>query len=342
MPATFCVPLRRSRSWPPPSMQRRELDALAHDEHADALRPAELVGADRDEVGAARTPRRRRATRTPAPRRCAAPRRGACSAHELGDLGERLDRADLVVDEHHRHDRRRASSSAAASASRSIDAVGVDAPRRGRPACSTGSSTAWCSMAEHTATPPRAAGTPSTARLSASVPPPVNTTSPGRRRAASATTSRASSSALRGVARGTVRARRVAEVLGEERQHRLDRLGPHRRASPRGRGRSAAGTLKGYGAASSTRRRETSVIGRRAAASDLRGPARAPARAGGGNGDCDGAGSATPSTGCAAGTPRRRTTRKSSSGMPGGGSWCTRRPIGRANLTRDHRSGRRA
>ena len=30
---------------------------------------------------------------------------GACGPHDLGDLGERLDGADLVVDERHRHER---------------------------------------------------------------------------------------------------------------------------------------------------------------------------------------------------------------------------------------------
>jgi hypothetical protein len=65
------------------------------------------------------------------------------------------------------------------------------------PACSTGCSTAWCSIAEHTATPPRAACTPVTARLSASVPSPVNTTSLESTPSSDAAISRDSSRALR-------------------------------------------------------------------------------------------------------------------------------------------------
>ena len=51
MPATFWVPLRRSRSWPPPIWRAASGHAGADDEGADALGAAELVGADRDQVG---------------------------------------------------------------------------------------------------------------------------------------------------------------------------------------------------------------------------------------------------------------------------------------------------
>ena len=119
------------------------------------------------------------------------------------------------------------SSSAAARASRSMAPALSTATTR-PPRCSTGWSTAWCSTAEHTATPPRAAGTPSTARLSASVPPPVNTTSLGSTPSSGHQLARLVDR-LAGIARSTVRSRRVAEALGEERQHRLDRLGSHRR-----------------------------------------------------------------------------------------------------------------
>jgi hypothetical protein len=52
-------------------------------------------------------------------------------------------------------------------------------------------------MALHSTGPGRAACTPRTARLSASVPPPVNTTSPGRHPTVAATASRASSTTWR-------------------------------------------------------------------------------------------------------------------------------------------------
>ena len=65
------------------------------------------------------------------------------------------------------------------------------------PVASTVSSTAWCSTALQAATPPAAASTPRTARLSASVPPLVNTTSPGSAPTSAATVSRASSSRRR-------------------------------------------------------------------------------------------------------------------------------------------------
>ena len=65
--------------------------------------------------------------------------------------------------------------------------------------------------------------------LSLSVPQPVNTTSPGRQPTTAATESRASS-----IARRAWRAKRcdpdgLAYECGEERHHRLDRLGPHGR-----------------------------------------------------------------------------------------------------------------
>jgi len=84
----------------------------------------------------------------------------------------------------------------AARASRSIRppvSVGTTTP----PASRTGASTAGCSTAEQTGRPPVARTTPSTARLSASVPPLVNTTSPAVAPTRAATQSRASSTARR-------------------------------------------------------------------------------------------------------------------------------------------------
>ena len=105
MPATLCVPLRRSRSWPPPRMSGSSSTSPAHDEGADALGAAELVGADADAVGDGGARRRRRARRTPAPRRCAGRRAGARSRTSVGHRGEGLHGADLVVGQHDRHDR---------------------------------------------------------------------------------------------------------------------------------------------------------------------------------------------------------------------------------------------
>ena len=47
MAATFSVPARRRRSCPPPRIERLEVDAVADDERADALGPAELVRGQR-------------------------------------------------------------------------------------------------------------------------------------------------------------------------------------------------------------------------------------------------------------------------------------------------------
>ena len=116
------------------------------------------------------------------------------------------------------------STSAPASTTPRASTATVTPPRR-----STGWRTAWCSIAAHTTGPGAAAWRPRTARLSASVPLPVNTTSPGRQPSTSASDSRASSIARPRVARQHVRSGRVAEPVAQERQHRLDRLGPHRR-----------------------------------------------------------------------------------------------------------------
>ena len=66
MPATFCVPLRRPRSCPPPDQKRLERRAGFQIEHADALGPPTLCA----ENDAASTPRRRpkrRSCRAPGP-----------------------------------------------------------------------------------------------------------------------------------------------------------------------------------------------------------------------------------------------------------------------------------
>ena len=86
------------------------------------------------------------------------------------------------------------SSSTAASSSRSTRPQS-STPTTRPPSATVGSSTAWCSTAEHTGTPGRGGSPPLMACVSASVPPEVNTTSDGRRPIAAATRSRASSTA---------------------------------------------------------------------------------------------------------------------------------------------------
>ena len=163
------VPLRRSRSCPPPRRIGWTGRALAHDEGAGALRAAELVGADADEVG------RRGGDGEVEPRRAL---HGVGVQHRVGrrlaDRGERLDRADLVVDEHHRDEggvgRHGGHVEHAVGPDRDSDRRALGRHR----ACEHGV------VLDAGAAPAGHRREPSTARLSASVPPLVNTTSPGR------------------------------------------------------------------------------------------------------------------------------------------------------------------
>ena len=91
--------------------------------------------------------------------------------------------------------------------------------------------TAWCSTAEVTIRWPRALpaqAAPLSARLFASVPPEVKTISRASAFRRAATRSWASSSAARAGAPEAVRRARVAERLGQERQHRVEDLAPER------------------------------------------------------------------------------------------------------------------
>ena len=228
MPATLCVPLRRSRSCPPPTISASIGRALAHREHADALRAAELVGAQRQEVDV----RPHVAQVEPAGRLHGVgveqrARRPLCTSEATG--AEVGDRADLVVDGHHADDRRRRRPSAAARASRLHPADGVDGARPSPSRRSTACSTAWCSAAGHTARPPRRRTAPAIAALSASVPHPVNTTSPGPAADHVGDAVAGLVDGPAGVAGEAVRPARVGEALGEERQHRVDRRRAHRR-----------------------------------------------------------------------------------------------------------------
>ena len=174
MPATFCVPLRRSRSCPPPISSGSNADAVASDQHADALRPAELVRGQRQQVDVRRDGRAGRASTPPAPRRCARTALGCAR----GGPRRRPRRRSVIV-----------PTSLLTAMTDTTDDVGVErvgqlrrdrsrpaasTPTTRPPACSTACSTAWCSAAEHSALPPRRPTTPRIAVLSASVPPPVN------------------------------------------------------------------------------------------------------------------------------------------------------------------------
>ena len=129
MPATLCVPLRRSRSCPPPTSSGSNAEPAAGHQHTDTLRATELVRRQRHQVDV----RRDRAQVEPARRlnRVGVQHRVAARARDdRGDLGEVGDRADLVVDRHHA-DHRDGSSSSAVCERVEIDSTsGVDADDR--------------------------------------------------------------------------------------------------------------------------------------------------------------------------------------------------------------------
>ena len=117
----------------------------------------------------------RRATGTPAPRRCGAGHVVRARARPA-DRRERLHDAALVVGEHHRHERH-VVVERIGERIEVDDARGVDRRPRGHPdarrdAARRGARSRCTRRC-------RAAAAPKTARLSASVPPPVKTTSPG-------------------------------------------------------------------------------------------------------------------------------------------------------------------
>ena len=194
MPATFWVPLRRSRSWPPPIWRAASGTPRTDDEGTDALGAAELVGADRDQVG----PGGGLGHVDPGQGLDGVgvdDGVGGVATDDLGHLGDGLDGADLVVDQHDRHE------GDVVGASRSVgQGVEVDhAPRR-RPATTRPPQAGGRvphggvlhGRAHHGAAPGRR-GPRARPGCRPRCPPPVNTTSPGRRPAPSASTSRASS-----------------------------------------------------------------------------------------------------------------------------------------------------
>ena len=99
-PARPACPERTSRSCPPPCSSGVQLDVPAEQQRADAVGAAELVPGQGQRRDPGRGEVAPAAARPPAPRRCAAGRSYSCG--DLGQLADRVDRADLVVRPHHR------------------------------------------------------------------------------------------------------------------------------------------------------------------------------------------------------------------------------------------------
>ena len=164
-----------------------DVRAVAHVQGADALGPLELVA--RRATPGRRRGRRRRGRRTAPPATASTWRSTPLWASDaLGDVGERLDRADLVVGEHER-DQDRAVVDRRVELVRIDPAVAVDRQLDDLEAelleVAQRVATAWCSTAEVTIRWPRALpaqATPLSARLIASVPPQVKTISRSRER----------------------------------------------------------------------------------------------------------------------------------------------------------------
>ena len=96
------VPLRMSRSWPPPCSSGVTRQLAAHDERTDAVGAAELVPGEGERVDAARGEvDRHRADRLDG----VGVHRDAVLGGDRDDLVDRLQRADLVVGPHHRDQR---------------------------------------------------------------------------------------------------------------------------------------------------------------------------------------------------------------------------------------------
>ena len=100
-----------------PVLLGEDVRPVAHVQHADALRAFELVRGDRDEVRPERTNVDLDVGR--GLDRVDVEQDAAMAAHLLGDLGDRLDGADLVVGEHDRDEDR-------AVVDRRVELVGID------------------------------------------------------------------------------------------------------------------------------------------------------------------------------------------------------------------------
>ena len=101
MPATFSVPARRRRSWPPPLIRGSTDGTLTEHQSADALWPPDLVRRKRHHVGA----KRGEYQRQPASHlNRIAMQKTAGGMNDFGCLGDRLDRAGLVIGRHQRNE----------------------------------------------------------------------------------------------------------------------------------------------------------------------------------------------------------------------------------------------
>ena len=234
------VPLRMSRSWPPPCSSGVTLDLAAR---RSARRRRTGRRACAPVRVSASTPLAAKSTGTAPTAWTASVCTGMpCSARDRDDLVDRLERADLVVGPHHgdQRDRRRGRARPPRAARRRR------AGRRRRPAAarprrprasrsqSSGSSTAWCSTAVA-----RIAGA---ARVGGA-PGPVDAldrevvglgAAGGEHHLAGAAAERLRDRLAgllddpAGVPAGGVQRARVADVE-QVRRHRLDRRGHHRR-----------------------------------------------------------------------------------------------------------------
>ena len=191
MPATFSVPARAPRSWPPPLICGIERQAIAADQRTDALRAADLVRRQRHQIGAERLEITGDAAR---PLHRVDMQEAAGRMHDRRRLRDRLDHAGLVVGEHQRDQRPRAAGQACAPALRDRrrrrPSPGFPRPRQ----IVRRSRTDGCSIAETSSVSPSAGDS---ASMLASVPPEVNTTSRALAPTSAATCSRAVSTRRR-------------------------------------------------------------------------------------------------------------------------------------------------
>ena len=235
MPGAFSVPGRRPRSWPPPSKSgaRRTVGCRrAHVERADALRSVDLVRRDRQQVDAHRVDVERDAAEG---LRRVGVEQDAAGARQAADRGERLQHADLVVGGHHAdQDGLRLDGR---FERREIDqAVGADRQHRDAAAARLEprqvSSTARCSVATVTMWSPRslrARGDALEREVVASVAPLVKTISLCDAPIRAATWRRAARRLAGPPAGGVVEAGGVADLVAQERQHRVEHAGVDRR-----------------------------------------------------------------------------------------------------------------
>ena len=216
--------------------QRLERRAAAHVQRADPLGRADLVAGDGEEVEGNRLARRS----STLPNACTASvwKSAPCAFARRGELGDRLDRCRSRCSPTSRRRwrrRRRAASSNDASSTTPLRVI-VDDPlvaRLPRAAWCTAASTALCSIGVVTIalrpSPRRARQAPRMARLSPSVPPEVKQISSAVAPRQRATRSRASSSAVRASRPQRWVLRRIPEARPEERLHRFEDFGAHRR-----------------------------------------------------------------------------------------------------------------